>query len=630
MKKLLGLILIGCLLCLCASCEWERDYSITGTVALYGDSFPEVSVAIRTLSGNIYDRTVTNALGHYELTLSSDYNGETFEVYAVKPGYSFEPEIYTITMGRETDVEGLDFHVVKPCALGGHIYFGAEPLEGVIMSLEGEEPQTTKTDQSGAYQFVVEDEGSYTVSLAADTSGYYFETQEQSFVLGEDFEDKDNIDFTALPGQSMSGSVTHDGLPMVRILLHVDGEVAMNVRTRSDGIFTLWNLPQGNYTVTPVNCPTVIPDQTDVALGDSAVEHIDFNIESLVWTGDYYIEDHDGSLDDITGYTHINGLLDIRESDLADLSGLECLCTVDGDVIVRDNYSLKRFDGLDNLRSAGGIVWIYFNGTVSELTNFSTLTHVGGYLYVSENHISSFKGIHNITFLGEGLYLTAGNEMTHLDYIPNLPSINGVLSIRGDALIDLTGLEHITSVEALDILSCDQIENLHGLENMTHIGSLGLSLNKSLNDISQLEGITSLENGLAILYCDALEHVDGLRNVQNWGNGICLWRNEMLAGIDALSQAQGSFEYIQIYQNPSLINLDGLDGITDVSEYIQVEDNDSLDNVDGLYQVSHVGGDLIVIFNQSLCQSDAMTLVSEIGEENIDGDIRVGSNKVCE
>ncbi len=105
--------------------------------------------------------------------------------------------------------------------------------------------------------------------------------------------------------------------------------------------------------------------------------------------GDYIINDTE-DLDALAGYTHIMGNLIIRDAngidELENLSGLETLEYVGGDLQIHNNFGLFNLEGLRNIKSIGGDLRINNNTLLVEL-RMDSLSLVGGDFEITNNII---------------------------------------------------------------------------------------------------------------------------------------------------------------------------------------------------------------------------------------------------
>jgi hypothetical protein len=95
--------------------------------------------------------------------------------------------------------------------------------------------------------------------------------------------------------------------------------------------------------------------------------------------------------------TEIEGSVDINGNDITDLSGLDTLNSIGGDLIINGNDSLQYLSGLANLNAIGGDLFIGSNEILPDLSGLESLETIGGDLSIVENTaLTSLYGIENI------------------------------------------------------------------------------------------------------------------------------------------------------------------------------------------------------------------------------------------
>jgi hypothetical protein len=86
------------------------------------------------------------------------------------------------------------------------------------------------------------------------------------------------------------------------------------------------------------------------------------------------------------GLDLVTGNLYVRGTGLADLSGLETLTRVEGDVNIRGNRTLTSLSGLNGLTCIAGRLDIQFNDSLTTLSGLENLTRVDEHLTIRNNH----------------------------------------------------------------------------------------------------------------------------------------------------------------------------------------------------------------------------------------------------
>ena len=119
-------------------------------------------------------------------------------------------------------------------------------------------------------------------------------------------------------------------------------------------------------------------------------------VQAEVCVGDYTIDltNSSGDIAALSGCTEITGNLIIDDSTLVNLTGLENLTSVGGNLEIIWNNLLTSLTGLDNLTSVGGNLTISVIHFLTSLSALSNLTGVGGDLYIYDSPLlTSLSGI---------------------------------------------------------------------------------------------------------------------------------------------------------------------------------------------------------------------------------------------
>lgn len=135
---------------------------------------------------------------------------------------------------------------------------------------------------------------------------------------------------------------------------------------------------------------------------------------------------------------------------LSSLQGLNGLTAIQSYAVIQYNAQLGSLSGLENLNSIGGSFLIYYNKILASIAGLRHLQSVGGYLMISENY-----------------------ALTNLDGLDALQTFEGTLRIIANpALLNIDALKLISRVSDLQIIYNGSLTNLDGLSNLTNAGSL--------------------------------------------------------------------------------------------------------------------------------------------------------------
>jgi len=166
------------------------------------------------------------------------------------------------------------------------------------------------------------------------------------------------------------------------------------------------------------------------------------------------------------GCIEIEGDVAISGNDIDDLSGLEILIAIGGDLNISSNDLLNNLSGLDSITSIGGNLEIISNPVLSELTGLDNITSIGGNLEIVDNEvITSLYGLESIESESiVDLNITGNSALSECDiwnicqYLNNssgtvviennAPECNSIEEVEEHCLI---GIEEFASKEGLNI-----------------------------------------------------------------------------------------------------------------------------------------------------------------------------------
>jgi len=250
---------------------------------------------------------------------------------------------------------------------------------------------------------------------------------------------------------------------------------------------------------------------------------------------------------------------------LTSLSGLENLNSIDGSLHIASNDSLTSLTGLESLTSIGDDLiighivisnwWWVFHGNplLTNLSALNNLDFIGGDISIIDNAVlTNLTGLEGLTSI-EGDFEIYGNDvLTSLTGLENLSSVEGNLNIGywneywlegigNPSLTNLSALAQLTSTGGVFIHNNQLLASLNGLEGLTFIGGdLTIGANEILSDLTGLQNITSIAGDLCIggdysFYVNSeLTSLTGLENLTSVGGAIIIKRTESLSSLSGL------------------------------------------------------------------------------------------------
>jgi len=320
-------------------------------------------------------------------------------------------------------------------------------------------------------------------------------------------------------------------------------------------------------------------------------------LEALTSIGGYLEIEHNNNLVNLSGLdslTSLGGSLTIKtNSDLTNLTGLNKLTSIEGDLEIYSNDALVDITALDSLMSISGKLFIWDNNvlpsltglgnintdsitdlTISENPNLSTceiqaicdyLVSPNGTVDISYNN----SGCNSVTEIADscGISLSClpyGNyyffSQADIDnfqtYFPGCSELEGTVTISGEDITNLNGLNVLTSVgENLRIWENSQLISLIGLNSVTSIGqALSLQANDVLPNLLGLDNLNSIGGWLSIGGNPELISLMGLHNLIYGVGPLGIWDNDALTSLTGIDNIElgSSVNYIEIYENDSL------------------------------------------------------------------------------
>ncbi|MEE4260793.1 MAG: T9SS type A sorting domain-containing protein [Bacteroidales bacterium] len=394
-----------------------------------------------------------------------------------------------------------------------------------------------------------------------------------------------------------------------------------------------------------------------VCRGNSSLESISSLCKLTSITGDLYV---------------------ICNTSLTDLIGLHNITSVGGDLIISSNDSLVNLLSLSHLDTiygnleigvtgGGFVLWQYGNKSITDLSGLDNLEYIGGDLNILGNDsLNSLSGLNN---LNEGSImnlsiirnknLSACNAQSICSY---LASPNGIVEIRNNApgcnnpgevasecgfsmpclpygnyfLLSQSDVDNFqnnyqgcTELEGDVIINGDDITNLNGLSGVTSLsGSLVFGDwifggNPSLSNLEGLEGLNSIGNDLRINKSSLLD-LTGLNNLGSIGGNLSVEDNSVLANLSGLEDLDSIGGGFYIKDNDSLTSLAGLENLVSIGERLYIASNNALTSLAGLGKVAYIGGTLSIRYNETLSTCDIQSICNYLDAPN--GDIFINDN----
>lgn len=185
--------------------------------------------------------------------------------------------------------------------------------------------------------------------------------------------------------------------------------------------------------------------------------------------GDYYFvtqADIDSFSSDYPQCTQLQGCTFIRGNNITNLNGLNMVTQIgDGGLYIQNNEILINLTGLDSLETIlgdlviGGEYPLNYNNSLINLSGLNLLDSIEGGLYIGYNlNLVSFSGLELLKSIGGSLRIVRNKNLTDISMLIHLSNIGGDLVIGG--WWPYEGNFNLNSLSGLENIDASSIENL--------------------------------------------------------------------------------------------------------------------------------------------------------------------------
>lgn len=416
---------------------------------------------------------------------------------------------------------------------------------------------------------------------------------------------------------------------------------------------------QGQETGSGKLTESTSPDQQSTP--DSSSNDTESNASSASATGD---DDDDPNTDTGAGSELTSGMDD------ATGTGVPC----PGERIITSERLFSDFVAEQCASLEGRLVLTGL--TRSDLTGLEQLRSVGGQLSIHANHeLRSLQGLDALEEISGGLRISRNVQLLRIDSLARLVRIEGELSIDHNArLVALDGLGDLVGVAASVVITENPaLERLHGFRKLERVGGdLLIEANAAMTEIGGFEALEAIgdtefpENfdDLSIVGNTRLERIDDFPRLRTISGefrvtdnpeltaagrqpalesvrSVMLWRNNALHTLDLpptltraghisisaekqlwtvsgptrIERIDGGFH---IESLPQLERISGFDGLREISGDVRLSDLPRLDSMDWLSDLELIASSLSLVGLPRLKTIDGLASLHSIG-----GDFRI-------
>jgi hypothetical protein len=300
---------------------------------------------------------------------------------------------------------------------------------------------------------------------------------------------------------------------------------------------------------------------------------------------------------------------------------------IDGDLRIGDQVENLR--GLTQLKYIGGSLLINKNAKLVNLTGLDNLTEIAGDLALTSlDRLKNLRGLERVEKLGGGLYL---DDLPELD---NLLGLDGLDTISAD--LDLVDLTKATTMVALGrvqhiggnvrIQNCD-FQTLAGFNGIqTLYGEVNISFNPNLDSLKGAENLQEIKGDFILKGNSDLVLLGrprtrmGIYQLERVGGDLIIEDNDALGSLLGLNDLNTIDERLRLWKNDGLRTIIDLVGLTHVGDEILVSECHSLKDLYGLHNLNRAYA-LNIIQNNALISLYGLHNILEVEDYWI-----IGSN----
>lgn len=313
------------------------------------------------------------------------------------------------------------------------------------------------------------------------------------------------------------------------------------------------------------------------------------------------IEINGNSVTDLTPLKSIvilGGGLEIKNTSLQNLRGLDSLEIIGYNFFnsssIEYNPLLKDLSGLNKLKTIRGNLQIVRNNAMENLTGLNSLSllHGGSFGIYECNRLQNLDALEKLVFVDGDVVVQNNPALTNLRGLRNVQTIIGNVRITGSTLLtNIEGFEKIKNLTLLDVRNNPILTSLNGFRNLVTLNSLNLDNNAELSDLSAIRNLKTLQT-LNISRSNSVSNLTAFSNLETITEKLTVSFNPNLISLKGLEKLQQA-KSIQISYNNSLLNLKGLDSLTTIfgSSYsLSVSSNPALTSLIGIENLRTVQG----------------------------------------
>ncbi|WP_298544813.1 hypothetical protein [uncultured Aquimarina sp.] len=218
---------------------------------------------------------------------------------------------------------------------------------------------------------------------------------------------------------------------------------------------------------------------------------------------------------DTFNYCEVAGSLTIEElvtGDIVDLSPLNVLENLGGDLKIYRNKALTQINGFQNLTAINGTLELRGNTLVTNIDGLSNITALQRLELFNNFKLENIDALSNITTLTD--VRITNNNLANLYGVRNLETITNILYLNNTKLLNLDDLSNLQTIaKAMYLYSNSTLENVDGLQNMVVDNAIHINNNVALKNLDGLNKVLSLSKDFVLKNNKGLENACGIKQL---------------------------------------------------------------------------------------------------------------------
>ncbi len=184
----------------------------------------------------------------------------------------------------------------------------------------------------------------------------------------------------------------------------------------------------------------------------------------------------DGEIDEgLSGLTFVGNVVFEEQTDID--AWPSCYTTIDGNLVITNNGP----------------------NTVTDLSPIGGITLVTGSVNINSLNLTSLQGL-GLEMINSNFSITNNDFLVNLEGLESLTSVGTLFISNNDNMETIDGLEGLTTAGSIDIEDMPSLTNVDGLINLTQAFSIDIQFNDALTNVDGLANIMSLDNLLSITF----------------------------------------------------------------------------------------------------------------------------------